>query len=169
MEYVNEKFKEMLRINGEILPSDTDENGAELLKVILNLETFEEQTQYNDNMDDSEEDNNKLSRVSLHDSSALSNSKLKLDDNKELSRNILQFSGQSIDEMLPEQEQFNKVIPTKPSRDAPMETPVENVGLNKLYSINMLLNHSNIILQKKVFKLVRPKSFNIIKIDQIDN
>jgi hypothetical protein len=58
MEYVNEKFKEMLRINGESLPSNTDENGSELLKVILNLEIFEEQAQYNDNMDESEGDDN---------------------------------------------------------------------------------------------------------------
>jgi hypothetical protein len=35
MEYVNEKFKEMLMINGEISPSNTIENGSELLKVIL--------------------------------------------------------------------------------------------------------------------------------------
>jgi hypothetical protein len=58
MEYVNEKFKEMLRINEESLPSNTDENGLELLKVILNLEIFEEQAQYNDNMDESEGDDN---------------------------------------------------------------------------------------------------------------
>jgi hypothetical protein len=48
-----------------------------------------------------------------------------------------------------------------------METPIENVGKNKLCSINMLMKQSNIILQKKVFKLVRPKQFNIIK--QTDN
>jgi hypothetical protein len=58
MEYVNEKFKEMLRINGEILPSNTDENGLELLNVILNLEIFEEQAQYNDYMEESEGDDN---------------------------------------------------------------------------------------------------------------
>jgi hypothetical protein len=94
---------------------------------------------------------------------------LKLDENKELSRNISQFSGQSINEMLPEQEQFNKVTAKKPSRDAPVKTPIENVGINKLCSINMLLDHSKIILQKKVFKLVRPKQSNIINLNQTDN
>ena len=43
MEYVNEKFKEILRINGEISPS-TENVGPELLYSMLNLEIFEEQT-----------------------------------------------------------------------------------------------------------------------------
>jgi hypothetical protein len=43
MEYVNEKFKEMLKINGDIFPSNTIENGPEQLEVILKLEIFEEQ------------------------------------------------------------------------------------------------------------------------------
>ena len=42
MEYVNEKFKEILRINGEISPSESV--GPELLYNMLNLEIFEEQT-----------------------------------------------------------------------------------------------------------------------------
>ena len=40
MEYVNEKFKEILRINGEISPSQNV--GQELLYTMLNLEIFEE-------------------------------------------------------------------------------------------------------------------------------
>jgi hypothetical protein len=41
MEYVNEKFKEILRINGEISPS-SDINGSELLNSMIQLEIFEE-------------------------------------------------------------------------------------------------------------------------------
>ena len=40
MEYVNEKFKEILRINGEISPSQNV--GQELLYTMLNLEIFGE-------------------------------------------------------------------------------------------------------------------------------
>lgn len=41
MEYVNEKFKEILKINGEISPNAV--NGEELLQFILKHEIFEEQ------------------------------------------------------------------------------------------------------------------------------
>jgi hypothetical protein len=58
MEYVNEKFKEMLKLNGEVLPSWAVENGSELLKIILKLEIFEEQAQYNEDMEESKGDDN---------------------------------------------------------------------------------------------------------------
>ena len=41
MEYVNEKFKQILRINGEISPS-SEHIGSNLLSTILHLEIFEE-------------------------------------------------------------------------------------------------------------------------------
>ena len=74
MEYVNEKFKEILRINGNLSPPSTIEDGSELLKVILKLEIFEEQAQYNDSMEESEEVDNSISPVSLNASSINMNS-----------------------------------------------------------------------------------------------
>jgi hypothetical protein len=64
----------MLRISEELSPSNSIKNGSELLKVILNLEIFEELAQYNEDMEESEGDDNQFVPDSLDDSSFLSNS-----------------------------------------------------------------------------------------------
>lgn len=49
LEYVNEKFKEILKINGELSPPPSMEfpPNSEFMRVVIMLEMFEEQVQFN--------------------------------------------------------------------------------------------------------------------------
>jgi hypothetical protein len=44
LEYVNEKFKELLKISGDISPNLNSDDGSEFLMRIMQLEIFEEQS-----------------------------------------------------------------------------------------------------------------------------